>query len=70
MASPLLGSVDVGAAAPDGGCASRRRPWDPWRVDASWGGAVACVAWVTVLCRRCGEAVGSVDASQRRRSDF
>jgi hypothetical protein len=34
-------SMDVGAAAPDGGCASRRRPRDPWLAYASWGGAAA-----------------------------
>jgi hypothetical protein len=54
--------VDIGAAAPDGGCASRRRPRDPERADASCGGARARLAWVTVLGRQCGEAVGSVDA--------
>jgi hypothetical protein len=63
----VLREVDVGAAAPDGGGgASRRRPRDPRRADASWGGAGACLAWVAVLCRLCGEAVGSVDLSQRR----
>jgi hypothetical protein len=31
VASLLFGSVDVEAAAPDGGCAFRRRLRDPWR---------------------------------------
>ena len=44
-------STDVGAAAPDGGCASRRWPRDPWWVAASWGGAAAWVALATFLCR-------------------
>jgi hypothetical protein len=35
VASPALGSVDVGAAAPNGDCASRRRPQNSWWADAS-----------------------------------
>jgi hypothetical protein len=64
-----LGLVDAGAAAPGGGCASRRRPRVPLRTEASWGRAVACNAWVTILSRQGGEVVGSVDVPQRRRFD-
>jgi hypothetical protein len=35
VTSPALGSVDVRAAAPNGGCASRRRPRDSWWAIAS-----------------------------------
>jgi hypothetical protein len=62
--------VDVGAAAPDGGCASRQRPRDPWRADASWGGAVCLHGLGGCLVSLCGEAVGSVDAPPRRWLDF
>jgi hypothetical protein len=68
--SLLLGVVDARAADLDGGCASRRETRDPWRVEASGGRMVACMAWATILCPRCGEVIGSVNASQRRRCDF
>jgi hypothetical protein len=51
----VVWSMDVGVAAPDGGCASRRRPWDPRLAYASWGGAAACMVGS-------GEAVGLVNA--------
>jgi hypothetical protein len=56
-----VGLVDVGAAAPIGGCASMQRPQDPWWATASWGGFVACMAWVKIFRRQCGEVVGSAD---------
>jgi hypothetical protein len=47
-------------------CTSRRRPRKLWCAAASWGKLVASMAWVAILCRSCGEVVGSVDAPQRR----
>jgi hypothetical protein len=68
--APLLSwLVNVGAAAPNGGCAPRRRPRDPWRVAASWGAAASWLGlggnFVSLVRRGCwlgqrvsAEAVG------------
>jgi hypothetical protein len=61
--------VYVGAAAPDGCCASRRRPRDPWWT-TSWGEAIASMAWVKSLCHPCDEVVGSVNLPQSRWPNF
>jgi hypothetical protein len=67
----LSRDVDTEAATSDGGgCASRWRPRNLGRADTSWGGAGACLAWLTVLCCRCDEAVGSIDCLRGGSFDF
>jgi hypothetical protein len=51
-------SVDAGAAA------------SGTMVGNSFSERVAYMVWVTILCRQCGEVVGSVDSSLRRWFDF
>jgi hypothetical protein len=70
IASSMLGSGDVGAAASDGGCTPRRRPRDPWRTDASWGRAFGCMAWVMVLCRSAARSLARLTRLRGGNSTF